>query len=75
VFVDQAGDKHLVQVCADLADDDTRERELAALAEASGELRCKSAFVVSQHDDEVEEVDGQPLSIVPVWRWLARVSS
>ena len=71
MYVDRAGDQHLVQVCADLADGATRARELAALAEGMGEVRCKSAFVVGLNEEGFEVVDGREVAIVPAWRWLA----
>jgi len=71
VFADRAGDEHLVQVCADLADPATRARELEALGEAMDERTCKSAFVVSSTEDGSEKVGKREVAIVPAWRWLA----
>ena len=69
--IEQHTGTDLVGDSADLADRATRARELAALAEAMGEVRNKSAFVVGLNEEGFEEVDGREVAIVPAWRWLA----
>jgi predicted AAA+ superfamily ATPase len=59
----------IVQVCADLSDPGTRERELRALGEAMKELRRSTATLVSLHDTGEAQLPGGLVRIVPAWRW------
>lgn len=64
------GALHLVQVCASLADPDTRTRELRALTAAMTELSVPAATLVTLHDDETVRVEAGVVRVVPAWRWL-----
>lgn len=70
VFESSEGDRSLVQACADLGRNETRERELSALATAAAETRIDSATVVSLAEEGTEVRDGVSIRIVPAWRWL-----
>ena len=59
----------MTQVCADLSDKATRERELRALDEAMAELRLNTATLVTLHDTGEERLPGGTVHIVPAWRW------
>ncbi|MEN8150292.1 MAG: ATP-binding protein [Planctomycetota bacterium] len=61
------GARRLIQVCWDLADPDTRAREVTALREAMRELRIRSGTIVTWLDEDSSE---EGIRIVPVWRWL-----
>jgi predicted AAA+ superfamily ATPase len=60
----------LIQVCADLGDPKTRERELGALSEGLRERPGARGTVVSLHDEETLKVGRRTVRIVPAWRWL-----
>jgi len=60
----------LIQVCADLGDPKTRERELGALSEGLRERSGARGTVVSLHDEETLKVGRRTVRIVPAWRWL-----
>ena len=67
---DQGEATAIAQVCADLSDPATRERELRALGEAMTELRRPAATLVTLHETGEEELPGGTVRIVPAWRWL-----
>jgi predicted AAA+ superfamily ATPase len=67
---DPRGIRELIQVCADLDDPATRQRELRALEEAMTETACERATLVTLRAEGTVEVSGQPVRIVPAWRWL-----
>lgn len=73
-FVTTAGSgaPSLVQVCVSLRDADTREREIAALSEAMGELRLSRGTLVTRHEAETVEVEQGTIRVVPAWRFLLR---
>jgi uncharacterized protein len=64
------GARELVQVCADLDETTTRQRELRALEEGMKETRCDRAVLVTLREEGSVEIGGHPVRIVPGWRWL-----
>lgn len=64
------GSRELIQVCADLDDPTTRQRELRALEEGMMETACERATLITLRTESNVEIAGQPVRIVPAWRWL-----
>jgi hypothetical protein len=62
--------RELIQVCADLADPRTLQRELRALKEGMKETACERASLVTLREEGSVEVAGHPVRIVPAWRWM-----
>ena len=60
----------LIQVCADMANEATREREVCALGEAMDELGLRRGVIVSLHDAESVVVDAGTIEVVPAWAWM-----
>lgn len=71
-FVIKVGTKitHVIQVCYDMEDFETKERELKALVNASKELQCDSMLVITWDYEGEDEVDGKKILYVPLWKWL-----
>jgi predicted AAA+ superfamily ATPase len=67
---DPQGSRELVQVCANLEDPATRQRELRALEEGVAETSCDRATLVTLREESSLDLAGRPLRIVPAWRWL-----
>ncbi len=67
---DSRGSRELIQVCAVLEDPATRQRELRALEEGMAETGCERAILVTLREEGSVEVAGQPVRIVPAWRWM-----
>jgi len=57
----------LIQVCWDMSDKKTVDRELRGLESAMGEFSVSSGTVVSW-DDEIS-LDSK-INVVPIWKWL-----
>lgn len=61
----------LYQVCADVNDAKTFERELRALWEAMAEHDTEEAvLIVAEGEPAFYERDGRTVSQVPAWRWM-----
>ncbi len=60
----------LVQCCYDASEEDTRRRELRALARASEDLRCDDLLMVTWDEKGTETVEDSTVRIVPLWEWL-----
>ena len=67
---DSRGMRELIQVCADLEDPATRQRELRALEEGIAETDCQQATLVTLREEGTVDVAGNRIRIVPAWRWL-----
>ncbi len=71
-FVLREGEKisQLVQVCYDVEDLNTREREIKALMKTSKQLNCKNLLIITwDYEDEVT-VDRRKIKFLPLWKWL-----
>lgn len=60
----------LIQVCYDIDDFSTKERELSALAKAGGELNCSDMIVITYDYENIEGYKGWEIKFVPLWKWL-----
>ena len=65
----------LVQVCANVDDERTKEREIRALLKASDELQCKDLLVLTENAEREERATWYGLEgtvrFLPLWKWLA----
>ena len=62
--------KQLIQVCYDINDLGTRERELKSLIKASKELKGEDLLVITWDYEAEEEFKGEVIKFVPLWKWL-----
>lgn len=63
----------LYQVCWDMSDPDTRNREIRGLLEASKVTDCKNLFIItSDYEEEIKIDDELTIHVVPAWQWLLR---
>ena len=70
VWVDDAGDRHIVQVCYTMSDPVTRKRELAGLLETMDEVGVESGTIVTYAEEERLQTGGKRVEITPAWRYL-----
>lgn len=62
----------LIQVCYNINDLKTRERELRSLVGAAKELNCNNLLVITWDYDNTEEYNGNSIRYVPLWKWLQK---
>ncbi len=76
-FVLKEGTKvtQLIQVCWNVEDPQTKERELRSLAKAMNELDVKEALVVTEDYDADEAFKGKRVQFIPLWKWLLEAES
>lgn len=70
VLMEKGKIARLIQVCYDIDDLNTKERELSALARAGEELKCSDMVVITYDYEDVEEYKGWEIKFVPLWKWL-----
>ncbi|MBW6462068.1 MAG: ATP-binding protein [DPANN group archaeon] len=74
VIVEGGKVKHLIQICYNIDDLDTRKREIRSLIQASRELKCKNLIVIT-HDYESESEEEwfgirRKIKFIPLWQWF-----
>lgn len=62
--------KQLIQVCYNIDDFNTKEKEISALVKASKELDCSNLTVITWDYEGVEKHDGRRIRFLPLWKWL-----
>jgi predicted AAA+ superfamily ATPase len=60
----------LIQVCYNVEDFNTRERELNALVKAGGELKCGDLLVITWGHEGVERYKNKKIRFLPLWKWV-----
>ena len=71
-FLIRTGNKteQLIQVCYSMDQPKTIKREISALIEASGELKCNKLLVITWDREEVIEQNNLKIEIKPAYKWL-----
>ncbi len=64
--------EQLIQVCWDINDAKTKERELEGLVEAMGSVEVEEGIVITDDYFGEEEIEGKKIRFVPLWCWLLR---
>lgn len=60
----------LIQVCGNLGDTKTKEREIKSLAEGMSQFKLKSGTIITENYDGEETVDDKKIAYIPLWRWM-----
>ncbi len=66
VLKGKMGIESLIQICYDITNIKTREREVTALVEASEELRCRKRIIITW-DYEKHDKD---IAFIPLWKYI-----
>ncbi len=66
--------KQLIQVCFNMSDLETKNREIRALIKASKELKCNNLLIITEDTESEEKVewfgDKATIRFIPLWKWL-----
>lgn len=65
----------LIQVCYDLSNIDTEEREIKALVEAAGELEVTVLTLITWGEEKVIQKGEMTIQCIPLWKWLTNTST
>ena len=71
-FVLQREDKviRLIQVTWSMAEDETREREIKGLLEASSATGCDNLLIITDDEKDTFQISGKRIDVMPAWEWL-----
>jgi uncharacterized protein len=72
VQVMQDSTVELYQVCVTLSSQETRNREISALAQAMEELGIKHARIITTNEKEDIKINGLHIECVPFWQWVLK---
>jgi predicted AAA+ superfamily ATPase len=62
--------EELIQVCYDVEDPKTKEREVNALLEAMKFFKLRTGIIVTWDYEDEEKINGKKISYIPIWKWL-----
>jgi len=62
--------KKLIQVCWNIVEEDTKEREVKGLMEAMNELGLKEGLIITMDHEGEETIGGKKIRYIPLWKWL-----
>jgi len=66
--------KQLIQVCFNMSDLETKNREIRALIKASKELKCNNLLIITEDTESEEKAewfgDKATIRFIPLWKWL-----
>lgn len=62
--------KSLIQVCWNMRDEKTRNRELRSLQKAMKEFNVSTATIITEDMEGEEKLNGFTVKTVPLWKWL-----
>ncbi|MBP5366334.1 MAG: ATP-binding protein [Bacteroidales bacterium] len=70
-FVIRVGNKitELVQVCYDFSSPSVQKREVSAIVECAGELKCDNLTVVTWNEEQKIENNGLVINVMPFYKW------
>ena len=60
----------LIQVTWDMTDENTRTREVNGILEASQVTGCNKLFILTKEKENLIEIEGKQIHVLPVWKWL-----
>lgn len=59
-----------IQVCANMEDLKTREREFSGLIDAAQEINPERLLIITENEEGEEIIDHFKISLIPIWKWL-----
>ena len=70
LILDNKKVKQLIQVCYEINDYNTKDREVRSLIMASKELKCNNLLVITGEYEGEEKIKGKKIKFIPLWKWL-----
>lgn len=69
IIITSTGGYELYQVCLEMTDTQTRDREFRAITEAAQELNLQQGLVITGDYEETILLEGVTITCVPFWKW------
>ena len=59
-----------VQVCYNLNDVETYDREVNALLQLAKRMEVKKMLIISKDEENIISENGMEIEVIPIWKWL-----
>jgi predicted AAA+ superfamily ATPase len=59
-----------IQVCYNLDNTDTFDREINALLKMSKILECKKMLIINGDAEKTLKISGKRIEVIPAWKWF-----
>lgn len=69
VTIDRGDVKRIIQVCENLADPATRDREIRSIVQAMGELGLRESTIITRNERDILKSGNTRIYILPFWQW------
>ncbi|MBO4438735.1 MAG: ATP-binding protein [Spirochaetaceae bacterium] len=63
-------EKTAIQVCYNISDDETRDREFSALYSISRRYELEKCLIISKDTEETFLHNGLEIKVIPAWKWI-----
>ena len=60
----------LIQVCFNISNADTLQREIDGLLEAAQYFKCENLLIVTNDDEKEIAIEGYKIKVVKAWKWM-----
>ena len=67
--------EQIIQVCWNLEEPRTKDREIKALIKAMEEFELKQGLIITEDYEAEEEIKGKRIKFFPLWKWLLEGTS
>ncbi len=68
-FVNEGGEKKLINVCYSLNSLDTKKREIKGLLEGMEYFGLKKSYLITAEEEEKIEIEGKTIITIPFYKW------
>ena len=62
--------RELIQVCWEINEPETKNREVRALLKGMEEFKLKEGLIITEDYENEEDTKGKRIKFVPLWKWL-----
>lgn len=62
--------RQIIQVCHDIGNFNTKDREVRSIIKASKNLKCRNLLVITWDFESEEKLKGKKIKYIPLWKWL-----
>jgi len=65
--------KQLIQVCWNLSEIKTKEREIKSLLKGIKETKQETGLIITSDFEAEEKIDDKKIIFIPLWKWLLKI--
>ena len=69
-LIKEGKDKKVIQVCFDITEPETKEREINGLCMAMEKFNLKTGIIITSDFETKEKINNKTIKFIPLWKWL-----